>query len=288
MNIFHDKQQRNLFLTLGLMLLLGLSLLFLWNHMQRRAFCQFLHARDNAAVTVLLSEGVPEEVCARALTGGKTSAQSEALLSKFGLTMDGGALYADICVSSDGVAAWTLSDLLHPSLAATVVSFSLMSALLLLAVSLFLHRRERLCEEAVRIVTQFTGGDFSQLLPQAETGGLSELFARVNTMATALQAGQETEKTIKDFLKNTISDISHQLKTPLAALSMYNEIMTAEPDQPDVIKSFLEKSETALRRMEHLIQTLLKLTRLDAGGITFYMEETPVSDLVRESVETLT
>ena len=288
MNIFHDKQQRNLFLTLGLMLLLGLSLLFLWNHMQRRAFCQFLHARDNAAVTVLLSEGVPEEVCARALTGGKTSAQSEALLSKLGLTMDGGALYADICVSSDGVAAWTLSDLLHPSLAATVVSFSLMSALLLLAVSLFLHRRERLCEEAVRIVTQFTGGDFSHLLPQAGTGGLSELFARINTMATALQAGQETEKTTKDFLKNTISDISHQLKTPLAALSMYNEIMTAEPDQPDVIKSFLEKSETALRRMEHLIQTLLKLTRLDAGGITFYMEETPVSNLVRESVETLT
>ena len=288
MNIFHDKQQRNLFLTLGLMLLLGLSLLFLWNHMQRRAFCQFLHARDNAAVTVLLSEGVPEEVCARALTGGKTSAQSEALLSKLGLTMDGGALYADICVSSDGVAAWTLSDLLHPSLAATVVSFSLMSALLLLAVSLFLHRRERLCEEAVRIVTQFTGGDFSHLLPQAGTGGLSELFARINTMATALQAGQETEKTTKDFLKNTISDISHQLKTPLAALSMYNEIMTAEPDQPDVIKSFLEKSETALRRMEHLIQTLLKLTRLDAGGIAFHMEETPVGDLVRASVEQLT
>lgn len=288
MNIFHDKQQRNLFLTLGLMLLLGLSLLFLWNHMQRRAFCQFLHARDNAAVTVLLSEGVPEEVCARALTGGKTSAQSEALLSKLGLTMDGGALYADIRVSSDGVAAWTLSDLLHPSLAATVVSFSLMSALLLLAVSLFLHRRERLCEEAVRIVTQFTGGDFSQLLPQAETGGLSELFARVNTMATALQAGQETEKTTKDFLKNTISDISHQLKTPLAALSMYNEIMTAEPDQPDIIESFLAKSETALHRMEHLIQTLLKLTRLDAGGIAFHMEETPVDNLVRESVETLT
>ena len=141
-----------------------------------------------------------------------------------------------------------------------------MSALLLLAVSLFLHRRERLCEEAVRIVTQFTGGDFSQLLPQAETGGLSELFARVNTMATALQAGQETEKTTKDFLKNTISDISHQLKTPLAALSMYNEIMAAEPDQPDVIESFLEKSETALLRMEHLIQTLLKLTRLTPEG----------------------
>ena len=76
--------------------------------MQRRAFCQFLHARDNAAVTVLLSEGVPEEVCAGLSPGGENVAQSEALLSKLGLTMDGGALYADICVSSDGVAAWTL------------------------------------------------------------------------------------------------------------------------------------------------------------------------------------
>ena len=60
MSIFHDKQQRNLFLTLGLLLFLGLSFLFLWNHMQSRIFCQFLHARNNAAITVLLSEGVPD------------------------------------------------------------------------------------------------------------------------------------------------------------------------------------------------------------------------------------
>ena len=44
-------------------------------------------------------------------------------------------------------------------------------------------------------------------------------------MAAALKSKQEAEHKTKEFLKNMISDISHQLKTPLAALKMYNEIV---------------------------------------------------------------
>ena len=51
-------------------------------------------------------------------------------------------------------------------------------------------------------------------------------------MAAMLKTKQEAENKVKEFLKNTVSDISHQLKTPLAALSMYQEIMMQEADQP--------------------------------------------------------
>lgn len=58
-----------------------------------------------------------------------------------------------------------------------------------------------------------------------------------------LQAKNETDHKTKEFLKNTISDISHQLKTPLAALMMYQEIIETEPDNADTVREFSKKSE---------------------------------------------
>lgn len=92
----------------------------------------------------------------------------------------------------------------------------------------------------------------------------------------------------KLFLKNTISDISHQLKTPLAALSMYQEIMENEYDTPAVIQNFTAKTGLALKRMEQLIQSLLKITRLDAGSVVFEKKVCNLSELISHAVSELT
>ncbi len=86
-------------------------------------------------------------------------------------------------------------------------------------------------------------------------------------MATALTVHIEKEKHHRIFLKETISDISHQLKTPLAALQMYNEIILDEKTGNKVVEDFVQKSQRELLRMENLIQNLLKLAKLDAGTI---------------------
>ena len=78
-------------------------------------------------------------------------------------------------------------------------------------------------------------------LPRMKEGTLYHLFGSIGNMAEVLQAKQETEHQTKEFLKNTISDISHQLKTPLAALSMYNEIILDEPDNTGAVVLFAEK-----------------------------------------------
>ena len=79
----------------------------------------------------------------------------------------------------------------------------------------------------------------------------------------SLRAKCDSEGRAKDFLKNMISDISHQLKTPLAALEMYMEILSEEPGDAETVKEFTRKSVQSLERMEQLIQSLLKMARLD-------------------------
>ena len=56
-------------------------------------------------------------------------------------------------------------------------------------------------------------------------GELYRLFHSVNSLAAVLNAHADNELREKEFLKNTISDISHQLKTPLAALNIYNGLL---------------------------------------------------------------
>ena len=68
-------------------------------------------------------------------------------------------------------------------------------------------------------------------------------------------------------MKNTIADISHQLKTPLAALNIYNGLLQGEAADLPNIREFADLSEQELDRIETLVQNLLKITRLDAGTL---------------------
>lgn len=128
-------------------------------------------------------------------------------------------------------------------------------------------------------------GDTSERIDSEEEGGLAQLFSAVNGMATSLNAHIEKEKHTKDFLKQTISDISHQLKTPLTALKMYNEIMEEENSDVETTRKFIFKSQKALEHMEILLQNHLKITRLDAGTITFNYKEVNIKSLIERVVD---
>lgn len=81
-------------------------------------------------------------------------------------------------------------------------------------------------------------------------------------------------------MKNTISDISHQLKTPIASLNIYNGIIQGEADGLDTIQEFSNLSEKELDRIENLVQNLLKITKLDAGTLAFEKNPENLSDIM--------
>lgn len=59
------------------------------------------------------------------------------------------------------------------------------------------------------------------------------------------------------------------MKTPIAALKMYNEIIIDEYDNADIIKKFTMKSNHSIERMELLVLNLLKMAKLDTGIMDF-------------------
>ena len=125
------------------------------------------------------------------------------------------------------------------------------------------------------------------LLTSPMQGTMERLFGTVDRLAAALKAKGESEKKAKEFLKDTISDISHQLKTPLAALMMYQEILESEPENSDTVREFASKMGASLQRMEQLIQSMLKITRLDSGSIVFERRDILVTELIDRAIRDL-
>lgn len=137
-------------------------------------------------------------------------------------------------------------------------------------------------EHSIQTIHSFIDGDSKARLEDDREGSFSKLYHAVNRMATVLEAQAARQKNTKDFFKDTISDISHQLKTPLAALNMYTEIIQENPEDDGIVKSFMVKTQRELDRMEMLILNLLKITRLDAGAVIMNKKTENISDLMTE------
>jgi|GEM_PF-743072 len=113
-----------------------------------------------------------------------------------------------------------------------------------------------------------------------EEGELGLLASSVQELAFRLQQTIEQLHRDKDFLKDTIADISHQLKTPLASLAIYVDLLQEGRVDPDTAREFLGTCRRELDRMEWLTLTLLKLARLEANALPMQIRPAPIAETV--------
>lgn len=146
----------------------------------------------------------------------------------------------------------------------------------------YFKNQNRIMEDAVEQITEYISGNREARITCDEEGELYRLFHEVNSLVAILNANAENERRSKQFLKNTISDISHQLKTPLAALNIYNGLLHGETEELPELQEFTTLSEKELDRIETLVQNLLKITKLDAGSIVFEKTSENVVDICGE------
>lgn len=144
----------------------------------------------------------------------------------------------------------------------------------------YFKEQDAVMEDAAEQIEEYLSGNKDARIECYEEGGLYRLFHEVNSLASILNAHIEKEGREKAFLKNTISDISHQLKTPLAALNIYNGILQGEAEDLPTVKEFTKLSEQELERIETLVQNLLKISKFDAGTIVMAKATENLSDMM--------
>lgn len=277
MSLLHDKYNRQycifIVVLIPLLFLIGLTVIYTQTAVTKEMFL----THDNAIAASLLEEGVSKEVIATALMNTEADTTGNKFLTEIGLSNN-----------TDIENLPYVSAVKNSTLTSQFVMLFLWTLLLFLGTMLFLYRRERLYRKSENIIKNYIDGNYTVHLPQSNEGNIYQLLASVDQLATMLQAKNDTEQKTKEFLKNTISDISHQLKTPLSALMMYQEIIENEPDNPETVKEFSFKIGTALKRIEQLIQSMLKITRIDAGSIYFEKSNYSISNILNHAISELT
>lgn len=117
-----------------------------------------------------------------------------------------------------------------------------------------------------------------------EEGELGLLANGVQELAMRLQETIGQLHHEKDFLKDTVADISHQLKTPLASLIIYIDLLREGNVDQASASEFLDTCRRELDRMEWLILTLLKIARLEADALPLNLKQAPVREAVTKAV----
>ena len=111
--------------------------------------------------------------------------------------------------------------------------------------------------------------DFATIAGETRQG---KLCHKVKRLIQKLQADAEESAVEKSNVQGIISDISHQMKTPLASICMYTSLLMEENLTPKETQEFLLRTKNSANRLQWMMDTLFKMSRLETGAIALSPE----------------
>ena len=162
-----------------------------------------------------------------------------------------------------------------------------LSMLLMMIYCIGTYKRYRRIASLAADVNHVLHGDSSIDFDNYSEGELSILHSEIYKMTIRLREQQQTLTREKAYLADSIADISHQIRTPLTSINLLIGLLS-EPKLTDARRQqLIHELYELLSRIDWLITTLLKISRLDAGTVQFKQEQVSLEELLKKSCVTL-
>lgn len=129
------------------------------------------------------------------------------------------------------------------------------------------------------IVKGYANGDVTDIRDNKE-GAFSILKNDIYSLVDNQKQQINNTQKQRDVLAQYMSDISHQLKTPITSMSIMVDLL--ESADPEKQAEFISNIKFLLSKMEWLVKTLLNMAKIDAGAVEFVKKKMKVSDLLKE------
>ena len=162
-----------------------------------------------------------------------------------------------------------------------VISILLISFLLLSLV--YFRKIYKDIKDMTDYVYNSSEGHFYNMKNRNQEGQIGLLKTELIKMTNILKEKVELLNKEKIFLNEAISDISHQLKTPMTSLIILNDLMYEDLPKETKIE-FLDKIKSQLNRMEWLVKSMLKLSKVEAKVINFEKREVKINELIKRAI----
>ena len=166
-----------------------------------------------------------------------------------------------------------------------------LSILFIIIITLYVYfvinksKRTKKINKIIELISKINRRNFDIDIEDYTEDELSILKQEV--YKTSLMLRSEADNSLKDKLnlKDSLSDISHQLKTPLTSITiMIDNILDNEEMDFKTRRKFLINIKREIININFLVQNLLKLSKFDANVIKFNKEEVLIKDIVDEAI----
>lgn len=167
--------------------------------------------------------------------------------------------------------------------------FTLIFSVLLLLISTVstYMRYKRIYELSADVDCILHGNDRELSFDKYQEGELAVLQSEIHKMTMRLREQRWQLEDDKRYLANALADISHQVRTPLTSVNLLVGLLS-EPNIPDERRRKLTHELLGLlSRIDWLITTLLKISKLDAGTVQFQQETISLNELIRKATDSL-
>ncbi|MEG1987082.1 MAG: HAMP domain-containing sensor histidine kinase [Bacilli bacterium] len=190
-----------------------------------------------------------------------------------------------------GITSSNIMELSNNTNSTIIIFFTSIFIIILGAVTILylLHLKTiyRKLDKINEYINSILNNEYFLNLKEYEEGAFSTLKNDIYKITTKLREQHELLETDKKYLETTLSDISHQLKTPLTSMYMINNLLEDDKLNKKMKHDFLYKNRLQLERVEWLVSSLLKLSKLESGTIKFKPTEVTVDDLIIKALEPL-
>lgn len=144
------------------------------------------------------------------------------------------------------------------------------------------RKTKSIMETLNRILDKTIAGDFKETV--YDETSLSQIESKLWRFLASSELAQKRVEKEQNRIKSLISDISHQTKTPIANILMYTGLLAEQQDLPEQTKNISGQIGPQAEKLNFLIQSLIKVSRLESGLIAVTPAANRVSELIADAV----
>lgn len=140
--------------------------------------------------------------------------------------------------------------------------------------------------EITKYIEEINRGNYRLNIEENTEDELSILKNELYKITVMLKEVAENSQKDKTTLKDSLSDISHQIKTPITSiLIMLDNILSDENMPEDIKKDFIKDIKREIINIKFLVESILKLSKIDSNSIKFIKKEVFIKDIINEAVK---
>lgn len=273
--MFKSKETKKFFFTLVFTSLIIIILFVLVsNIIYHSCNKQIINNSSYIINDLILKHPELEDDIIDAVINNEGNSDGKQLLDKYGIDLKGVSYLKENNTLKNKIMNLNLS----------VICISLAGILVITLI--FLSRQNKKFKSLSSYMNNILNDDYSMNILDYTEGDLSNLSNDIYKVTVKLKEQNDITRKDKKYLEEILSDISHQLKTPLTSMYVINDLLDTDLDD-NIRKEFLQKNKAQLARIEWLVTSLLKISRLDSGTIVLKPKKIKLETLINKSLEPL-